>query len=397
MARRHKRPTKSKSNFTDRLPVGIAGIIGITSIVALAIWFWRSHASSTTEASVDRLIDFQQYQFGVPPTEFEYTATGPHGPVLSSDQPMWRTYVDSAAPSPKYVIMQASMLPEADHYPLALLHDVQAADLMLAVYIKPMGGDMDQSAGVVWRARDKDNYYFALIDPQQDRLRLLKMVQGHPSELSSVTIPIDVEFERREPSPTWGWYALRVETVGQHISVWFQDVNVIDTTDATFTRAGQIGLITHADAVAAFDDLYIQMGRTTFVIPTPRPTSTPISPPTMHVASLMTTQVDLQTPQTEFDRDEPVYWKVLVLDAKDAPVPGAVVKVNILRKDGTILDSPIAQTGTDGLAWFYYAFPSSASAGSYTLEVADVSHSEYPDAIHDSSADSLSDVIFRLR
>jgi hypothetical protein len=35
---------------------------------------------------------------------------------------------------------------------------------------------------------------------------------------------------------------------------------VIETTDRTFRRSGRVGLITHADSVAAFDDLHVQVG-----------------------------------------------------------------------------------------------------------------------------------------
>ena len=69
-------------------------------------------------------MDLQQYRYGVPPTEFDYEATGPHGPPLSAGQPFWRVYVDRFAPSPEFVLLQAATLAEADHYPLALLRNV---------------------------------------------------------------------------------------------------------------------------------------------------------------------------------------------------------------------------------------------------------------------------------
>jgi len=57
-----------------------------------------------------------------------------------------------------------------------------------------------------------------------------------------------------------GGYALQVVTNRDHIAVWFQDEQVIETTDRTFRRSGRVGLITHADSVAAFDDLHVQVG-----------------------------------------------------------------------------------------------------------------------------------------
>jgi hypothetical protein len=167
-------------------------------LIGAALYFWLSARSP---APLDRLVDFQQYHYGVPPQEFDYDATGPHGPVLVEGRPFWRTYVDLFAPSPQFVIIQAAALPKPDHYPIALLRDVQAADLTLSVYLKPMGGGLDKSAGLVWRAQDKDNYYAVLASALDDQLHLLKMVEGQPHELAAAPIEIDVEFERREPTP----------------------------------------------------------------------------------------------------------------------------------------------------------------------------------------------------
>src|SRR5262245_37711983 len=72
-----------------------------TTALGAAIYLRLSAAAPT---SVDRLIDFQHYQYGVPPEEFDYSATGPHTPVLAAGRPLWRTYVDNFAPSPKFVL-----------------------------------------------------------------------------------------------------------------------------------------------------------------------------------------------------------------------------------------------------------------------------------------------------
>jgi hypothetical protein len=236
---------------------GLWVALGALAIVALGVvWFYV--LSTRGETSIDLTIDFQGYRYGVPPREFDYDATGSHGPVRSAGRPFWRTYVDLFAPSPQFVLIQAATLAKMDHYPLALLRDVQVADVTLSVYLKPMGGELDQSAGMVWRAQDRDNYYAVLVSALDDRLRLVKMVQGQPHELATVPIEIDVEFERREPTPEWGWYALRIEAQGSHITVWFQDEKVLETNDMTFRRAGRVGLITHADSVAVFDDFWIR-------------------------------------------------------------------------------------------------------------------------------------------
>ena len=213
-----------------------------------------------TEKPVDLLIDFHQYHYGAVPDEFDYDATGSHGPVLSAGRPFWRVYLDHNSPSPELVLIQSATLAERDHYPIAVLRDVQAKDVALSVYLKPMGGILDKSQGLIWRVQDKDNYYAVLANALDGQLHLLKMVGGQTQEIASAPIQIAVQFEQAVPTPTWGWYTLKVETEGSLITVWFDGEKLTELTDTTFMRSGQVGVITHADSVALFDDLSVQVG-----------------------------------------------------------------------------------------------------------------------------------------
>ncbi len=204
-----------------------------------------------------RLINFDQYHFGIVPNEFVYDATGPHGPVLSAGRPLWRVYSDRFAPSPQYVLIQASALPKPDHYPIALLRGFQAADVTLSVSVKLMGGEY-ASAGVLWRARNKDNYYAVLASARTGQVSLLAMQHGLPRVLSAARCPIEVEFEHREPSPSHGWYLLEVASRNGHHTVRFRGEKVLEVEDSTIQGAGQVGLITHADSVALFDDFGVR-------------------------------------------------------------------------------------------------------------------------------------------
>jgi hypothetical protein len=99
-----------------------------------------------------------------------------------------------------------------------------------------------------------------LADVLDSQLHLLKMVDGQPQEIASAPIQIAVQFEQDAPSPTWGWYTLKVETEGSRITVWFDGEKTLEATDRTFLRSGKVGFITHADSVALFDDLGVQVG-----------------------------------------------------------------------------------------------------------------------------------------
>lgn len=250
MSSRRRRNQPIRSVWTWGLGVGAI-------ILILTIAF---STNLSPEKPVDLLIDFHQYHYGAVPEEFEYDATGSNGPVLSAGRPFWRVYQDRFAPSPELTLIQAASLAEQDHYPIALLRDIHAKDVALTVYLKPMGGTLDQSQGLLWRAPDKDNYYAVLANASDSQLHLFKMVDGQPQEITSAPIQIAVQFEQDAPSPTWGWYALKIETEGSRIMVWFDHEKKMEVTDDTFTRAGQVGLITHADSVALFDDFAVTVG-----------------------------------------------------------------------------------------------------------------------------------------
>jgi hypothetical protein len=222
---------------------------------ALSIRFF-----SGTEKPVNLLIDFQQYHYGAVPEGLDYDATGSNGPVLSAGRPFWRVYLDRFAPSPELALIQAASLAEPDHFPMALLRDVRAKDVTLSVYLKPMGGTLDQAQGLIWRVQDKNNYYAVLANALDSQLHLLRMVDGQPQEIASAPIQISVQFDQDAPSPTWGWSTLKVETEGSRITVWFDGQKKLETTDRTVLRAGRVGLITHADSIALFDDLSVKVG-----------------------------------------------------------------------------------------------------------------------------------------
>ncbi len=230
-----------------------AAVIFILAAVLSANLFTQTH--------VDLLIDFQQYHYGAVPEEFGYDATGSHGPVLTAGRPFWRIYQDRNAPSPEFVLIQAASLAEADYYPIALLQNVQAKDVTLSVYLKPMGGALDKSEGLVWRVQNKDNYYAALASALDNRLHLLKIVDGQMQQITSVPIQIEVPFEQQAPTSSWGWYWLKIEAQGNNIAVWFDGKKMIEAMDKTFMRSGQVGLITHADSIALFDDFAVKTAK----------------------------------------------------------------------------------------------------------------------------------------
>jgi len=206
------------------------------------------------------LVDFQRSRFGAIPAELEFDATRSGPPAWTPRQafgrPSWRVLADPFAPSPELVLVRAATAP--DHDPIALLRGVTVRDLSASVFIKPMGGGRGSGAGLAWRVHDPDTYQAVLADARSHQLRLLAVAGGRARLLATAPIRIGIEYERRTPSPTHGWFKLRIDVSGERVTAWFDGRRTIELADQSRIRAGGVGLITQADAVAAFDDLHIR-------------------------------------------------------------------------------------------------------------------------------------------
>lgn len=356
-------------------------------MAAIALW------GTPDPPATRRVFDFQQYRFGVTPAEFDFEATGSHGPVLAAGRPMWRTYTDLFAPSPKLALIQASAVPRLDHFPIALLRETSAAHLMLFTYIKPMGGQLRQSAGLIWRARDRDNYYAAILDARESQLILFKMIRGRPHQIAAAPAPIELEFQRSTPTHTRGWYTLRVESIDDRIRIWVQGEQKLSLRDDTLREAGRVGLITHADSVALFDNFEVQVGRSGFVVPNPPSQPDPARPLKLHVAEVVPTDALYRKPARAFSSGD-AYWRILIHDLQGQPVPAARVHVEVVGPSDTVHARLATMTGSDGLALFRYSLRNPEHAGEFTVRVNDVSHADRGDAIYDAASNVLSSATF---
>lgn len=116
----------------------------------------------------------------------------------------------------------------------------------IAVHMRSVSGTEDQGGGLIWRARDENNYYIARYNPLEDNYRVYKVVDGRRLQLQSANI-------KRSP----GWHKLRIVMTDDHIQCYYDGKKYLDINDRTFAQEGTIGLWTKADAVTYFDDLTV--------------------------------------------------------------------------------------------------------------------------------------------
>lgn len=120
----------------------------------------------------------------------------------------------------------------------------------LEVSVRAQSGDIDRGGGLIWRARDADNYYIARYNPLERNLRLYYVLDGSRRMLADA------------PNLNIGsdeWFTLKVMQRDTRIEVRLNGKKLIEKTDTTFTGAGGIGFWTKADALSAFDNLKVQL------------------------------------------------------------------------------------------------------------------------------------------
>jgi hypothetical protein len=173
--------------------------------------------------------------------DFQSDEPGKIASGFSSEVGTWEVVQDGE----NRVLAQKAKNPD-DVFNVALVSDTQFKDVDISVRLRAVEGELDQGGGVVWRARDKDNYYIARYNPLEDNFRVYKVEKGKRSQFASAKTPGDKQ-----------WHTLRVTMTGHHITCYLDGTKHLEADDATFPDAGRIGLWSKADARSYFDDLTV--------------------------------------------------------------------------------------------------------------------------------------------
>jgi hypothetical protein len=203
----------------------------VTIFFVLEVYAMSNHA-----------ISFESTRIGATPEGWTSTLTG-------SGDPKWTVESDQTAPSKLTVLKQSGRAT----YPLLLKDDTNIKDGFVEVKFKAIAGSQDRAAGIVWRAKDANNYYVVRANALENNVVLYKTVNGTRSSVEIVGrkggYGIDV------PVPPGIWHALRIDFKGSRFNVSFNGKPLFEVQDSTFGDAGKIGLWTKADSVTLFDEV----------------------------------------------------------------------------------------------------------------------------------------------
>jgi hypothetical protein len=187
-------------------------------------------------------ISFESSQIGAAPEGWTATLTG-------SGDPKWTVESDETAPSKSKVLKQSGRAT----FPLLLKNDSNIKDGYIEFKFKAVAGSQDRAAGIVWRARDANNYYVLRANALEDNVVLYKTVDGVRSALDIVGRKGGYGVEERVLANTW--HSLRVDFKAARFSASFNGKQLFEVGDVTFTDAGKVGLWTKADSVTLFDEV----------------------------------------------------------------------------------------------------------------------------------------------
>jgi hypothetical protein len=193
-------------------------------------------------AMADQTIRFETDTLGAAPKGWTATLTG-------TGNSKWSVEDDQTAPSKSPVLKQSGRAT----YLLLLKDDSSIKDGFIEIKFKAIAGSEDRAAGMVWRAKDANNYYVVRANALEDNVVLYKTVNGARSALDIVGRKGGYGIDT--PVPANQWHSLRVDFSGPRFKVLYNGKQLFEVDDSTFGEAGKVGLWTKADSVTLFDDI----------------------------------------------------------------------------------------------------------------------------------------------
>jgi hypothetical protein len=194
-------------------------------------------------------INFESDKPGDPPKGFTTALTGRGKPGV------WVVMKDDTAASKSNVLAQTDADATGYRFPVCVYDGLSVKDADISVKIKAISGKGDQGGGIVWRYKDKDNYYIVRANALENNVVIYRVLSGKREDL-----PLKGEgktYGKKVKVPSGQWNTLRVMAQGNLFTVYFNGQQLYQAEDETFKDAGKIGLWTKADSVIHFDNLQV--------------------------------------------------------------------------------------------------------------------------------------------
>ena len=208
----------------------IASVLAVLAFVAPA---WAGDPAPTR-------LSFDKAKIGEVPAGWKTGVTG------KADGSVWKIVEDKTAPGGPLVLAQTSKSP-GSVFNLCVAEEGKYKDVDISIALKPIAGDRDRGGGIIWRVKDKDNFYIVRFNPLEQNFWVYKTVAGQR-----------ISFKRIEAKGESGtWHTIRVVHKGDKMQCYFNGKMLLEQTDNTFTEAGMVGVWSKADAQSYFADVKV--------------------------------------------------------------------------------------------------------------------------------------------
>lgn len=154
----------------------------------------------------------------------------------------WEVRAEADAPTPPNILCQTG---HAD-YPALSLGNTVYRDVVVSTSFMPISGGADRAAGIIFRIRDRDNYYILRANALEDNVNIYKFENGRRSVVKEGTAKVQ----------TGIWQELIIEVKGNVMRGFLNGKLAVEAADATF-QEGKVGLWTKADSVTCFDNVKV--------------------------------------------------------------------------------------------------------------------------------------------
>ncbi|MDP9281566.1 MAG: plastocyanin/azurin family copper-binding protein [Chloroflexota bacterium] len=173
---------------------------------------------------------------------FDNDPPGNLPPGVESFSGSWTVRPESDAPSKPNALCQVGNA----EFPAAALSSNVYGDVTVTARFKPISGQTDQAAGIIFRVQDKDNYYILRANALEANVNLYKYASGRRSGIKDGSGKVSAG----------QWQELRLEIVGDRMKGYLDQQLVVEAVDSTY-KAGRVGLWTKAESVTCFDDVRV--------------------------------------------------------------------------------------------------------------------------------------------
>src|SRR5258705_553539 len=155
-------------------------------------------------------VNFDNLKTGAPPPGWTATKTG-------TGAAKWTIEADDSAPSKPNVLKQSGQAT----YPVCIKDDTSLKNGFVEVKFKPISGKEDQAGGLIWRAKDSNNYYIARANALEDNVTIYYTIKGSRTEKKRTNMKVASN----------QWHTLRVDFQGNHFTVMLDGKKAIEWND----------------------------------------------------------------------------------------------------------------------------------------------------------------------